>query len=168
METAYKNRWLFWLLIFLIIVNLSALATYFLLPEKQPQQACGIDSGSPNCIMHEQLNLTEVQNVLVDSINAAYQKVSRPVSLQIKDLRAAILDELERQDPDTLLINSLAEEISDLQLQMHRNNINHYLELKKVCDRDQALRLSNLYREVYGCPMDPDRNQGKQHRHRGK
>lgn len=166
METAHKNRMLFWSLIFLIIVNVSALATYFFLPGKQSQNLCSNDPDSPNCVLHEQLNLTGEQYELVDAINKDYQAISRPISTQIKDLRSSIVDELESREPDTALINELIEEISSLQMQLHRENINHYLDLKEVCDPDQALRLSNLYRELYGCPMHQGGKKQHQHRHR--
>jgi hypothetical protein len=168
METAHKNRMLFWLLIFLIIVNLSALATYYFSPVKLLRQGCCNDSASPDCILHSQLKLTKDQNGLVDSINAKYQTISRPISGQIKELRAVILDELETPDPDSAFINRLTEEIAALQLQLHRENIIHYLELKKVCDPDQALRLSNLYREIYGCPMHQAGGKHQQHRFRNR
>lgn len=168
METAHKNRLLFWLLIFLVIVNLSALVTYFFIPGRQARQMCGEDRGSPECILHTHLNLTEEQNKAVDAINEKYLNISRPISTQIKDLRAEILDKLEKTDPDTILIRQITEEVSLFQLQLHRENITHYLELKEVCDPDQALRLSNLYREVYGCPMHQDGRKHQPQRNRNR
>ncbi len=164
MDTANKNRILFWLLIFLVIVNIAALATYFFVPAQQMKPGCRSNSATPDCILDAHLDLSGEQTVLVDSINARYQSASRPISMQIKDLRAAILDELEAENPDTAMINGITEEISALQRQLQRENIAHYLELKKVIDPDQALRLSNLYREMYGCPIQ--RQGGKQHQHR--
>lgn len=164
MEALQKNRVLFWLLIFLIIVNLAALVTYFLLPQKTSRTACAGDPDSPGCILHSHLNLTDEQNTHVERINQDYRVVSQPLSQEIKNVRSLILDELESDQPDTASINNLAEKISELQLRLHRENIRHYLTLKEVCDPEQALLLSNLYREMYGRPMH--REGGVQHRHR--
>jgi Spy/CpxP family protein refolding chaperone len=162
MESLQKNRLLFWTLLFLVVVNLSALATYFLFPKKPAIVACSDGPMQPGCALHMELNLTDEQIGQVDNINSAYQEVSRPVSEKIKELRAAILDELASDTPDTSAIQGISREISVLQSQLHNENIKHYLELKKVCTPEQARLLSNLYRDLYGCPMH---EQGKEMRH---
>lgn len=153
MESLQKNRLLFWTLLFLVVVNLSALATYFLFPQKPAIVACSEGPMRPGCALHMELDLTEEQIGQVDNINAGYQEVSRPVSEKIKELRAAILDELASDNPDTSAIQRISAEISTLQSQLHNENIKHYLDLKKVCTPEQARLLSNLYRDLYGCPM---------------
>lgn len=168
MESIYKNRLLFWILIFLIIVNLSALATHFFFPKEQSVVACNDGSMHPGCALHAELNLTDDQISQVDKINSEYQENSRPISEKIKNKRAGILDELASDTPDTLNINQLSIDISVLQSQLHRENIMHYLELKKVCNPDQAMRLSNLYRELYGCPMNGQGKNLQRHRHKGQ
>lgn len=165
MESLYKNRLLFWVLLFLVIANLSALASYFFFPVKQTEVSCLNDPNAPGCVLHSTLDLTEEQVQLVDGINASYQEVSRPISEEIKKLRADIVDELASDEPDTVHINQLSQEISIQQNQLHRANIRHYLELKKVCNTDQAMRLSNLYREIYGCPMQEEGKGMKHRRH---
>ncbi len=165
MESLYKNRFLFWILIFLIVVNLSALATYFLFPKRTAEVTCSSSAMEPGCALQAELNLSDEQISLVDKINSEYEEVSKPISGEIKSRRAAILDELVSDNPDTLNINQLCLEISRMQNQLHRENIRHYLELKKVCNPGQAMRLSNLYRDLYGCPMQGQGN-GIRNRHR--
>jgi hypothetical protein len=165
MESIQKNRLLFWTLLFLILVNLSALATYFFFPGKPAVVNCKDAAMGPGCALHTELNLTAEQIRLVDRINSDYQQVSGPISAKIKALRTGILDELASDMPDTLIIQQASLEISGLQSQLHNENIKHYLELKKVCTPEQARLLSNLYRDLYGCPMH---EQGKGMRHQGK
>jgi Spy/CpxP family protein refolding chaperone len=167
MESIQKNRLLFWTLLFLVVVNLSALATYFIFPKKPAVAECSEDNMNPGCALHMELNLTDEQIRLVDGINSGYQQVSRPISEKIKTLRADILDELASDTPDTLIIQSVSLEISVLQSQLHNENIKHYLELKKICTPDQARLLSNLYRDLYGCPMH-ERGKEMKHRQHGK
>jgi periplasmic protein CpxP/Spy len=165
MESISKNRLLFWTLMFLVLVNLSALATYFLYPKKQTIVACSEGSMNPGCALHAELDLNDEQRRMVDQINSDYQEVSRPISREIKDLRSAILDELASDNPDTLKLMQVSFEISSLQNHLHNENMKHYLELKKVCTPEQARLLSNLYRDLYGCPLH---EQGKGMRHRGR
>ena len=166
MESNQKNRLLTWLLVFLVVVNLAALATYFIFPQKQVNVNCAGDASSPGCVLHAELSLSEEQVRQVERINAGYRQVSGPVSTEIKELRGTVLDELASEMPDTLALERLATDISLLQGKLHRENIRHYLELKKACTPEQALRLSNLYREIYGCPMQGQGNEMHRHRHR--
>lgn len=165
METYRKNRLIFWILIFLIIVNISALATYFFYPQEKSIAACNDGSPAPGCSLHAELDLTNDQVMQVDGINSDYLEVASPISEEIKGIRTEVLDELAAEIPDTSKLNKLSLELSQLQAQLHRENIKHYLELKKVCNPEQVMRLSNLYRELYGCPMQGS-GQGIQHRHK--
>lgn len=162
MESYQKNKLLFWIMIFLIVVNLSALATYFLFPRKATVVSCADPSAGPGCMLHEELGLTQEQAEQVDAINARYVEVSGPLADEIREMRSAVLNELSSDMPDTLRLNGYSEELSQLQGRLHRQNMKHYLELKQVCTPDQALRLSSLYRELYGCPM---KGPGGKHRH---
>jgi len=164
METVQKNKTLFWIMMFLIVVNLAALATYFFFPRPPQVVACSEYSSAPGCMLHAELDLTGEQAALVDEINTEYRSESAPIAEKIKEVRTSVLDELSSELPDTVKLNGYSVELSQLQGQLHRQNIHHYLELKKVCTPDQAMRLSTLYRELYGCPMHGPGEAGK-HRH---
>jgi hypothetical protein len=167
METYHKNRLLFFVLIFLIVVNLAALGTYLFYPVKTSVVACGDEGATPGCLYQTRLDLTDEQTRQVDQISEEYLKVSRPLADSIKKLHGEILDELSVTDPDKSYLNDLTEELAEMQVRLQKENIDHYLALKQVCTPEQALRLANLYRELYGCPMyGPDRK--VKHRHHGR
>lgn len=164
MESLYKNRLLFWVLMFLIVVNLAALGTYFFYPRQQTGALCQEGSMGPGCVYQARLDLTDEQTREVDRISEEYQDISRPIAGEIKSVRGEILDELSSEAPDTALLTSFTGELSQLQAQLQRENVKHYMALKEVCTPEQALRLSNLYRELYGCPMH-GQGRGAKHRH---
>ena len=166
METYRKNRFIFWILIFLVVVNLAALGTYFFFPREQKTMVtCDEDMMSAGCLYQNQLDLTDDQTKQVDLLSEAYMQASGPIAEAIKNTRGDILDELSTIAPDTMHLGQLSEKLSRLQSQLQRENIKHYMALKEVCSPDQAMRLSNLYRELYGCPMQ-GQGMGMQHRHR--
>jgi len=164
METYHKNRLLFWVLIFLIIVNLAALGTYFFFPQQQTVVSCNESQMDPTCVYQTRLDLSEEQSKDVDRISEEYLAVSAPIADRIKNTRAGILDELSSDNPDTTRLNEYSSELALLQLRLQKENIKHYMALKEVCTPAQAMRLSNLYRELYGCPMQ-QQGRGMKHRH---
>ena len=163
MENRQKNRLLLRVLLFLVIVNLAALATWAFYPFGQESEQAATETAEPQCIYKARLQLTDDQTAEVNLLSEDYRERSAPLAGQIRSLRGEILDELSSDRPDTSHLNRLTLELSGFQAQLQRENIRHYMALKEVCTPGQAMRLSNLYRELYGCPMQE--GQGMRHRH---
>lgn len=162
MDLYKKNRFLFWLLAFLVIMNLSAVATYFIYRQKSAETV-ECKKGAGECTFSEELELSDEQAKKVDAVNMKHKEIAVPIVDSIKEKRALILEELTKKEPDTNSLNNYASELADFQNQMQRVNIRQYLELKKIVTADQAQKLSAIYRELYGCPMQ---EKGMQHRNR--
>ena len=148
-----RNRFIFWVLMFLVIINISALASFFLFRKSQAPAACCTPAQQQCAAFRDELKLSDQQTVQVSKINSAYTIVAGPISQAVKETRASILTELEKESPDTLLLNKMALNLSLLQLEIQKENIRQYRALKKVCTPEQAQRLSALYRDLYGCSM---------------
>jgi Spy/CpxP family protein refolding chaperone len=162
-----KNRLTFWTLIVLIVINVSALVSFLLYTGNKPADAaCCSKEESDGRGFSSELGLTAGQSEEVARINRVYRQNAGPVSADIKKKREIILTELESDNPDTVILNQVTKELSTLQMEIHQQNIKQYLELKKVCNPEQAMRLSALYRDLYGCPMQSNKMQNRrQHRH---
>lgn len=163
MDLYKKNRWLFWLMLFLIILNVSALVAYFVFKQNPPTTPVTTQA-DPSEILREELTLTQEQTEQVAEINHQYRLVALPISDSIKQTRATILSELSQTNPDTNRLYQLAYTMALLQNQMQRASIRQYLELKAVVTPEQAMKLSTLYHELYGTPM---KKKNMQHRFRG-
>lgn len=165
MDIAGKNRILFWVLIFLVVVNISVLVTLFYLPSRPANIDCEPLRPRAGYALKSELGLSRDQLTHIDLINDEYFNKSEPLVNSIRDLRSEILDELAMEGPDMILIDQKSAEISILQQQVQRANFDQYLALKQICTVEQAQRLSALYRELYGCPAGNAGN-GKMHRYR--
>lgn len=167
MNPLNKNRLIFFILIFLVLVNLSALVTFFAY-RNHSNDVVVCDAMQAQCgnAFKSELGLSEDQTRKVEAINADYQASSSPIVEKIRDIRSGILDELSADVPDTAYIRQKSNELCDFQLQLQQANFTQFLELKKVCDPQQAQRLSALYRELYGCAR-MENGQGRMRIHRG-
>ena len=163
MNSQNKNQLIFWILIFLVIINLSALVTFFSFKRNTEEVTC--DALQPQCgqAFKSELGLSQEQVQKVELINSEYQAISSPIVNDIRNIRSDILDELSSEAPDTSYINQKSGELCDFQLQLQQANFTQFLELKKVCDPEQAQRLSALYRELYGC-AGMGNGEGRMHR----
>jgi Spy/CpxP family protein refolding chaperone len=158
-----KYRYIAWVLIILIVINVAALVSFFLFNQSPPAESCCPEPTEKGRFFSTELGLSAGQTEKVSVINQNYKNEAEPIVAAIKKSRNAILSELEEEQPDTALLNRLSEELSVLQKNIQRENIKQYLELKKVCNPEQAHRLSALYRDLYGCPM---KAKGMQHKNR--
>ena len=158
------NSWLLlWILVVLVIINVTALASFFFFTRPEPAAAC-CPPGQAQCsALRDELKLSDEQTRQVTSINENYAKTAGPLADEIGEARAAILNEMEQAKPDTLRVDSLIKRIAVLQVLVQKQNIRQFSELRRVCDPAQAQKLSALYRELYGCPMQKN---GAQHRYR--
>ncbi len=146
-----KNKIVFWLLVFLVVINLSALVTFLILfsqnttaSKQQLRENCGMS-------FKKELSLSRSQSEKVDVILADYRSSTEPVATNIRNYRSQLLEELAKDKPDTNLISSSVEEICLLQEQMQKASVTQYMALKEICSPDQCQRLSALYSELYGC-----------------
>jgi len=162
-----KNRFIFWLLLFLVVINITALVTFFIFYsgyKKQESEDAGVRSFK---VFQKELSLTPIQSVKVCSINAQYRTTSEPISLALKEKRSQLLEELSTEKPDTLLLKRYAEEIGSLQKELQMASIRQYLDLKGVCDSCQCRKLSSFYFQLYGS-KGPGKGMGKQMQHRNR
>jgi Spy/CpxP family protein refolding chaperone len=158
-----KNRLIIWILILLIVINISALTSFFILT-KQPAPAPCCTPEEQQCMtFRDELSLSAEQTLKVNDINKKYTESAEPIAAAIKENRAAILTELEKDVPDTTQLNILTDQLTLLQVKIQRENIKQFGDLKRVCTPEQVQRLSALYRDLYGCPM---KNGQMQNRHR--
>lgn len=165
MNAMIKYRLLFWGLISIIVLNLSALAGYLIFKPKEPAtDECLSNPGKGRGLLKE-LELTGDQQETVQKINDKYRVEAEPLAVQLREQRDRMLTELEQDQSDTLVLMQLADSMSVLQEQIQKINIRQYLELKQVCTPEQALRLSALYRNLYGCPVQGNK---AMHRHQNR
>jgi Spy/CpxP family protein refolding chaperone len=162
-----KNRLMFWLLLFLVLINISALVTFFMFyssQKKQPAENAGLQSFK---VFQKELSLTPFQSEKVCSINALHRTISEPIISALREKRSELLEELSSDKPDTLLLKQYAEEIGNLQKELQMASVRQYLDLKVVCDTCQCRKLSSFYFELYGS-KGPGKGMGKQMQHRNR
>jgi len=163
-----KYRYIVWVLILLVVINVAALVSFFLFAKTGSSEPCCPPQEKQVRSFSNELGLSAAQTEKVTLINQNYKAQAEPIAAEIKKTRGAILNELEQDQPDTSLLNKLSQEFSILQKNIQQENIRQYLELKKVCNEDQIQRLSALYRDLYDCPMQANAMKHKLRHGQGK
>ena len=166
-----NNRTIFWILIFLVLINITALATYFIYMRKPANETVPGSGFKHGIALKQELSLTPDQSIKVNEINATYKASSEPIVAAIKEKKAVLLEELSKENTDTNLASKLADDVVAEQKKLQIANIKQFLDLKKICTPEQTQKLSLIYSELYGCENKGMRRgqgngQGKGMRHR--
>jgi Spy/CpxP family protein refolding chaperone len=151
MKLFENNRILFWILVFLVLVNISILAGYFIIFRNTKNISAPEITAKSGWALKEKLSLTPDQTLKVQSINSTYRNAAKPLIQNIQNKKAGLLNELSKDNIDTNVVSEIANQISIDQKKLQTVNINQFLELKKVCTPAQTQKLSQIYYEMYRC-----------------
>jgi Spy/CpxP family protein refolding chaperone len=165
-----KTRFVFWLLIFLVVINLSVLVTFLVLFSQTSGTTKQQSQGKAGMAFRKELSLSPSQSEKVDCILGDYRNSTDPVATNIRNNRASLLEELAKDKPDTNILNKYADEICLSQKQIQMASVRQYMALKEICNPLQCQRLSSLYYELYGCDAQCKRmgqGKGMMNRYRG-
>lgn len=164
-----NNRTIFLILIFLVLINITALATYFIYMRKPASEAIPASGFKQGIALRQELSLAPDQSLKVNKINATYQASSEPIVASIREKKAELLEELSKDNTNIKLVEKLTDEIVSEQKKLQMANIKQFLDLKKVCTPEQTQKLSQIYSELYGC-VNKGKGQGNgkgmRYRHR--
>lgn len=166
-----NNRTVFWILIFLVMINITALATYFVYSRKTANPQLPASEIRPGFALRQELSLTPDQSLEVNKINATYKTSSENVVAAIREKKAELLEELSKDSTNINLVEVLVNDVANEQKKLQMANIKQFLDLKKVCTPEQTQKLSQIYAELYGCVnKEYGKGQGKgkgmKYRHR--
>lgn len=170
MDFFSKNRLVFWLLIFLIVLNITLLAAFLIHTGKNSDTATDRASTGQEITLSGELSLSPDQTKLVNEVNARFRESNEPLFAAIREKKSALVDELAKPETDTAVVAKLAAEVGEAQGNIQLSNAKQFLELKKICTPEQTQKLANIYAGLYGCQRDgqgrgPGNGQGR-HRHR--
>lgn len=168
MKPKTKKYLIIILIIFLFLINISALTTILIrrnqmvrVPERE-RQIHEPDRRMARGIRNE-FNFSDHQFAKFGEINKDSFRKNYHLIKGIDSIRFIILEELSLENPDQEKLDSLVFEAGQLHMQLKRNTINHFLQLKEICTPKQEQVLLRMFNMMYERDMHTP---GPQHRRR--
>ena len=96
-------------------------------------------------IFREQLNLTDKQHEVFRSLRQNYNRNTRQLSFQMQDEREDLIQELSSENPDSLVLNSIAINIGELHTDLKRLTSGYYQDMRNECDVEQEQKLMEIF-----------------------
>ncbi|MBC8146402.1 MAG: hypothetical protein H8E98_00280 [Bacteroidetes bacterium] len=145
-----KNIFL-WAFIVLLVFNISAILTFYAHHQKMGRYRSddtNENRPNPRCFIKEELNLTGDQLSQFDIMKKAHHKDSKKTRDIIFEKHNILYDEITKENPDSLIVKTMLEDIGKLHIELYSNNIKHYGDLKMICRGEQIEKLNEFYKDI--------------------
>lgn len=117
--------------------------------DKDKFQDKGKDTGHGfEYYIKKRLNLDEEQFEKFQTMSEENMQSLWNIAHELSQKRDTLMKELSMEDPDTVMMKRLADEIGDLHTQLKKNTINHFMQMKKLCRPEQRDELNEMIMEM--------------------
>lgn len=161
-----KNKWPTLLVILLIVLNISILATFLFRSNRYrnlPERPLALQSVIPNregIFLRNELGLDDSQYMRFQNIRDSYQRKAAGIETDIQHKKDQLLDEMVKAEPDSERINRIENDIGQMHAQLLSETGNYYFKIRDLCNEEQKERLDDFFSRVITAPENntiPDR-----------
>ena len=143
MNKAKRQRIVRWLNVFLLVINVSAIATILLMSGSTPAENNSAQYSSDE-FLRDYLNLSEEQYREISEMDAKIFRVYQNIIDMQCEAQFRLLGELSKDEPDREYMDSLVVNIGRLQSGLKRQTIKHFTNIRSVVDDNQEDLLEQL------------------------
>jgi hypothetical protein len=157
-----KYKRLIWMIIALAALNISMIATIlWQISANKPSNTLNpLRSERMNArntgmmpFLQEQLNLDETQMGRFKELHTTFRHRARENAALLERFRLEMLDELKKENPDTLKLEQIATNIGDTHKQLKINTYQLYSQLKALCYPHQYDALHRTFGRMMQSPQ---------------
>ncbi len=152
MNAKTKKTLLISTIIVLLVVNISALSTIIYNKKVHAKKQDKISNVQDEIrkqgmrrFFQEELNLSEEQFHEFKIINTKYSQDSRKIAFQMRKKRYEMMKEIAKKNPNSGNLDQIALDIGSLHYDLKKLTINHFMELKDICNEEQQEILHKMF-----------------------
>jgi len=163
MDFFTNKRISLWTIVLLIVLNLFFLSIIWYnqitkpgkIPRRPPRQ-----SQKSLAILQKELNLSDAQIERYDLLRRDHHQKTQILIREIPRLKREMMDEIFKNNPDTLKVINISKLIGEKQTEIERITFYHLLDLKELCGEKQIDKLHGLLNEFFRKNSPPLRQDG--------
>ena len=161
MELNKKVKLLTWILVFVLLFNVSAFIFIMIqhrnFHDNFPPPFMGQRRPPIHKIITDELNLTPEQQLQYDNLRQNFFGRGKMCLDSIRYYNMQIDLQITSDNPDTVLINQYIDKISNLQKRMKKRSVDYFLEIKSILTPEQKTKFNQLFIQL--------KQKNKSHRH---
>ncbi len=153
MDFLTKKRYTFWIIFLLVVLNISTVSMLWLIYTRKPagQLHARIPQEDHRTLqfLQKELDLTDTQIQQYEQLRQTHAEKIRHLINDIRQLKKEMMDEVFSNNPDSAKMAEIAGLIGNKQAEIERLTFEHFLDLKKLCGKDQVGKLQRLLDEFF-------------------
>lgn len=153
------NRPLIWIIVLLVVFNVSTLATigYHIVKSKKGDRVeQNLTPSKGNVAVQyngrffrDSLGLSHEQMDKFRSINHHFRSDANDITLSLAKLRQRMMQNMSGAKPDTILLNNLSDSIGVLHARLKRDTYQYYLDIRGICNKEQQAKLKSIFEKIF-------------------
>ena len=179
MKAETKNRLMIWTIILLALMNISTILT-ILYNRNQLEKAKTSNSSdqtkSENASVRfsgryfrDQLGFDQQQMSRFHEFNPVFRNQVQSINTDLAGQRYRMLKEMSAGSADTSRLNQLCDSIGYMHACLKKHTYRYFLDIKKICDKQQEEKLEQLFGEMFAGDMQTGHyGRGQMGRRRGR
>lgn len=147
-----KYRILIWVVLLLLVLNISVIGTIFYRNLRQskvvthPPVAMRMHNpAGPGVFMKHELALSEEQYTRFHEARMDYQKSVLEINNSINNLKRSYLHELMKNKPDEAIIRTTLDSVGIMHSRLMQETGNYYNQIRQFCSNDQVEKLNTFF-----------------------
>ncbi|MGQ8335285.1 hypothetical protein ACUNWD_01970 [Sunxiuqinia sp. A32] len=164
-----KTKILTWLVVILLATNISTVISVMYFSKKDTQEIAPLKPteipGEKRArFFKEHLGLQEQQMDIIRDANRNFNRQSRWILLNLESLREDLVNEMTKDNSDTLVLNRISEQIGEEHTKLKKITYSFYNELSSACNEQEKEKLSELFQSLISSEKNiqlPQRRQGR-------
>jgi hypothetical protein len=133
----------------LFLISFSALVTVLVGNFSSEVNSVNASSyGRGFSYVRTQLGFSEKQQNAYDSLLSEYENRTMRLKVQLMESQVAMLEEISKQDPDTVFLDQISDEACRIQSGIRHHTFRHLIEVSQLATEEQKEGLNLLFREM--------------------
>ncbi len=149
-----NNKILFGIIALLVLLNISIIVTILYKKNQITKYNYAYKNEMPIQKKHlgrlfkNELDLSFKQHKKFQELRHQYHQNSNEIIKEMKTIRSEILQELGKNESDTLLLKQLSKRLGEQHIKLKDLTIKFYLDMKKECSPEQKEKLFELFKKL--------------------
>ncbi len=150
-----NNKILIWIIALLAVLNLTIIGSIFYhkAKEKEKSAAVVLDQTGRNPLngkyFRNTLGFDEEQMEVFRSANREFRSNANTLLLEMDSLKSALYIELNKNQPDSVKLNQLSDEIGKDHASLKKTTNQFYLKMLAISNPEQKEQLQNTFKILY-------------------
>ena len=155
MAKSNRYRILIWIIVILLATNISMAFSFLYhkmqdkkMEEQTEESSIEVPAERRTRFFREQLDLRFDQMDTFRELNRNFNQNAWQINHNLEALRVEMVEEMGKENPDQLRLNSISTQIGELHTKLKKETIAYYLAMKDECDEHQRKKLNEIFMSV--------------------